>query len=64
VTVVACAGDCDDGGQVTINELIVAVNIALGSATTSACPAIDRNTDSAVTVNELILAVNRLLAGC
>ena len=32
-----CAGDCDGGGSVTVDEIIVLVNIALGSAQPSAC---------------------------
>jgi Right handed beta helix region/Chlamydia polymorphic membrane protein (Chlamydia_PMP) repeat len=35
---VTCAGDCDGGGSVTVNEIITLVNIALGSADASACP--------------------------
>jgi cysteine-rich repeat protein len=59
-----CAGDCDGNGMVTINELIVGVNIALGSAASAACAAIDRNSDGMVTISELIAAVNSALAGC
>ena len=61
---IACAGDCDGSRQVTINELVTAVNIALGSAATTVCPAIDGNGDGRVTVNELIRAVNNALSGC
>lgn len=59
-----CVGDCNGDGQVAINELIVGVNIALGSAPPSACPSIDRNGDGTAAVNELIGAVNASLAGC
>lgn len=59
-----CAGDCDGDGEVRINELIVAVNIALGGADPQACPAADGNGDGAIAVNELIVAVNRSLEGC
>ena len=36
------AGDCDGDGTVTINELLLSVNIALGTASSAQCPAADR----------------------
>ena len=33
-----CVGDCNEDGQVLINELIIGVNIALDSQPVSACP--------------------------
>jgi hypothetical protein len=60
----ACAGDCNGDGQVTVNELILGVNIALGSQPASVCTAIDINGDGTVTINELIAAVTRALNGC
>ncbi len=59
-----CPGDCNSDGQVAVNELIVGVNISLGSAPISECPAFDTGGDGTVTVNELIQAVNAALAGC
>jgi len=59
-----CRGDCNGDGEVSINELIVGVNIALGSANASACPAVDGNNDLEVTINELIVAVSNALNGC
>jgi hypothetical protein len=59
-----CAGDCGGDGTVTVNELIVGVNIALGNAALAACPVFDRNGDDLVAVNELIAAVNAALQGC
>ena len=61
---IACAGDCNRSGDVTVNELVTAVNVALGSSTPMVCTAADGNADGSVAVNELILAVNRLLQGC
>jgi hypothetical protein len=49
---------------VTVNELIIGVNIALGNTGVGACPAFDRNGDGMVSINELILAVNAALDGC
>ena len=59
-----CAGDCNSDGQVAINELIVGVNIALGSSPVTACPSFDGNGDGTVAINELIAAVNVALNGC
>lgn len=59
-----CVGDCDLNLEVTISELIRAVNIALGLADVPTCEAADANGDGQVTVNELILAVNNALLGC
>lgn len=60
----SCTGDCNGDGEVTINELIGGVNIALGSAPLSQCPAFDANGDGNVAINELIAAVGAALEGC
>ena len=59
-----CAGDCNMDGRVTVNELVVGVNIPLGPRQLSDCPTFDTNNDGAVSVNELLLGVNNALAGC
>ena len=59
-----CTGDCDGGGTVAINELILGVNIALGSAQISACEAFDCQSTGMVPINCLIQGVNNALAGC
>lgn len=59
-----CAGDCSGDGLVTVDEIVLMVNIALGLQTSSACPAGDHNADGSVTVDEIILAVNKALSGC
>jgi hypothetical protein len=62
-----CVGDCDGGGAVTVNEIIVLVNMALGTTQLAACPkgippAI---TDpSQINVALIIQAVNAALNGC
>jgi hypothetical protein len=33
-----CAGDCDGNGVVTVNELVTAVNIAIGRRPAADCP--------------------------
>jgi len=60
----SCPGDCNGDGEVSINELIIGVNIALGAQAVTACTAMDSNGDGAVTVNELIRAVSMALNGC
>jgi hypothetical protein len=59
-----CVGDCNGDGEVTVNELIIGVNIALGSAPASQCTSFDVNSNGMVEVNELIGGVNALLNGC
>jgi cysteine-rich repeat protein len=59
-----CAGDCNASGDVAINELVVCVNIALGSAAVESCAPCDVNGDGSVTINELIASVGSALNGC
>ena len=59
-----CAGDCNRDGQVTVDELIQGVNLALGSADLPACPEFDTNDDATVTVDELVRVVGYALDGC
>ena len=60
----ACAGDCDGSRDVSINELLLGVNILINGASTSQCLAMDTNGDGAVNVNELVQAVNVALGTC
>jgi hypothetical protein len=59
-----CVGDCTGDGDVTVNELITMVNIALGTAEISICTAGDANGDGEITINEIIAGVNNALNGC
>lgn len=59
-----CVGDCDGSGDVTINEIVSGVNIALGNGDLGLCPTLDANQDGQVTVNELLQAVNAAVNGC
>ena len=59
-----CAGDCNGDGEVTIDELVLAVNIALGNRQVGDCLAVDLNLDFEVTIDELVSAVNAALFGC
>jgi hypothetical protein len=49
---------------VAINEIITAVNIALGNQALDTCPAADITGDPRVTINELITFVNDALSAC
>ncbi len=55
-------GDCNDDGVVTVDELILAVNIALGLAPVSSCQILDWNDNGAVGIDELVQAVRNSLA--
>jgi hypothetical protein len=59
-----CAGDCGGDGEVTVEEIVRMVNIALGSATVDQCRAGDVDGNGEITIDEIIAAVNRALAGC
>jgi hypothetical protein len=60
----ACVGDCNRDGAVTVDELVLGVNIALGNAEIEQCRAFDANGDGLITVDELIQGVNNALDGC
>ncbi|MBI3782418.1 MAG: hypothetical protein HY270_03345 [Deltaproteobacteria bacterium] len=60
----ACVGDCGSDGEVTVDELITGVNVALGVTPLSACPVFDANGDGEVTIDELLQAVNSALNAC
>jgi hypothetical protein len=60
-----CVGDCPPTDQqVSVNELVLGVNIALGNTPLDACPSYDVNGNGAVGVEELIVAVNNAAQGC
>jgi hypothetical protein len=59
-----CIGDCNADGAVTINELLIGVNIVTGGAAVSACAVLDVDEDGAVAINEIIQAVGNALSGC
>ena len=61
---VICTGSCNGDDQVTINELLVMVNIALENLPPSACVFGDSNHDGSITIDEILVAVNHALDGC
>jgi len=60
----ACSGDCNQDGVVTIDEVVLAIDIALGEAMPDRCSHLDVSGDHLVTVDELILAATQALNGC
>jgi hypothetical protein len=61
---VPCVGDCNGDHQVTVDEILTMVNIALGNASVTMCEAGDANHDNQITVDEILTAVNNALNGC
>ena len=60
---VPCVGDCGGTGVVNISDLIIGVNIALGSLPSTACPAFE-SAQGKVDIAQLIKGVNNALNGC
>lgn len=59
-----CAGDCDGSGEVSINELVTGVNLALNAESDAVCSALDIDDNGQIAINELIAAVANALDGC
>ena len=59
-----CLADCDGDGEVTVNEAVRAVAIALGAQPLANCPVADGNGDGQVRIEELIDAVKDVISGC
>ena len=59
-----CLGVCNGDGSVTVDEIIIMVNIALGTAQIGDCTAGDGDTSGTITVDEIVTATNNALSGC
>ncbi len=59
-----CRGDYNGDGEVTVDEVITLVRIALSQSPLAACAAGDANGDGQITVEEIIQAVSMVLEGC
>ena len=59
-----CVGDCHNSGEVTIDDLVIMINIALEQQPLSACPAADADRSGTATIEEILLAVNNAQQGC
>lgn len=58
----ACTGDCDGSAEVTINEIVTMVGMALEQG--GSCAAGDRDGDGRITIDEILQAVQHSLMGC
>jgi glucose/arabinose dehydrogenase len=59
-----CPGDCSFDANVTVDELVTVVNIALGDLDVVVCPSADSSCDGRVTVDEIVGSVGGALDGC
>jgi hypothetical protein len=59
-----CGGDCNGDGQVTVDEILRMVSIALGDMPIPVCLAGDSNGDCLIAIDEILQAVNDALTGC
>ena len=62
-----CVGDCDLDGDVTVDELVFGVRVALQNSLPTAlksCLAFDSNLDYTLGIGELIFGVRNALGGC
>src|SRR5262245_11975214 len=59
-----CVGDCGVDGRVTVDEVVVGVNIALAETAMGGCVLFDLSRDGRVTVDDLLAAITAALSGC
>lgn len=59
-----CPGDCNGDRVVTIVDLTQVLNVAIGQAPLSQCPAADASGDGQVAIGDVIACVNAALNGC
>ena len=60
----ACVGDCNGDGMVSIDELVLGVDITLGSASVDGCRAFDCSGAGTVAIDCLVQGVTASLNGC
>jgi hypothetical protein len=60
----SCVGDCNEDREITVDELVQGVGIALGDMSVDVCPPADDDDDGQVVVSELLQAVTAALSGC
>jgi YVTN family beta-propeller protein len=59
----ACLGDCNGDASVSIDEVVMCVNVALGNQSINACSACTCS-GCETTVADIVMAVNNALGGC
>ena len=60
----ACVGDCDGGGAVTIGEVVLASRIFLETSRIEECAAADANGSGDVSIGEVVTSSQSFLSGC
>ena len=63
-TAAQCVGDCSNTGQVTVNDILTGVNIAVNPALLTECNNLDFDGSMTITSDELLAAVYNALVGC
>ena len=59
-----CAVDCDRDGEVSVDELLRAVSMALGDDSVTRCAAADRDGSRSISVDEILAGIAGNLDGC
>jgi hypothetical protein len=62
--VASCIGDCNGSGDVTIDEIILMVNVALGGGQLPSCAPGDANDSGNLAIDDIIRAVANAINGC
>lgn len=61
---IVCVGDCNEDGTVSVDELVLGINISLGDAMVFECPPLDRDQNGQVDISENVTAVGNSLNDC
>jgi hypothetical protein len=59
-----CVGDCNGDGRVTVDDIVAALNVALGNTPLSSCPGGGTDRERHITVVAILAAANNALNGC
>lgn len=59
-----CSGDCSGDGQVTIDEILLEIEIALGSEPAGSCDGSGSGEGGRTTVDDVVVAVNHATGSC
>jgi len=60
----SCMGDCNDDGRVTVDELVLGVDLAINGDPTNECPSITCLVGHGAAIPCLVIAVQNALYGC
>src|SRR6185503_15792540 len=59
-----CPGDCNADGRVSIDELVLGTQVALGAAESAVCPSLFSGCGQGVCIDDLVRAVGNSVEGC